>query len=140
MAKDPTMVAAKWASNLSAATQAMTDGVQSVTTAPTQLAAARADAYQQGVQQAVASGKWQKGLQSVSLQSWQQSMTQKGIPRVASGAAAAKPKFASFMGKLLPFQQSLQSQLAATPRGDLQTNIQRMIMWAQGMSQFSKNS
>lgn len=140
MAKDPTSVAAKWATNLGAATQSMQDGVNGVQTAPTQLAAAQADRYVQGVQQAVSSGSWQKALQNVSLQSWQQSMLQKGIPRVASGANQAKGKFATFMSKLLPYQQNLQAQLAATPRGDLQTNIQRMIMWANGMAQFSKNA
>jgi hypothetical protein len=140
MAKDPASVAAKWAANLGAATQSMQDGVNAVQTAPTQLAAARADAYVQGVQAAVNSGSWQKGLQNVSLQSWQQSMIQKGIPRVASGASQAKGKFGNFMSKLLPYQQNLHAQLSATPRGDLQQNIQRMIMWANGMSQFSKNS
>lgn len=140
MAKDPTAVAAKWAANLTQATQSMTDGVNAVTVAPTQQAAARSDAYLQGVQQSVASGRYQKSLQAVTLQQWQQAMIQKGIPRVGSGASAAKGKFAAFMSKLLPYQQSLQAQLAATPRGDLATNIQRMVQWTQGMAQFSKNS
>lgn len=138
--KDPTAVAAKWAANLTQSTQSMTEGVNAVAVAPTQQAAARSEAYLAGVQRAVASGHWQKSLQAVSLQSWQQAMIQKGIPRVGSGATAAKGKFAAFMAKLLPYQASLQAQLAATPRGDLATNIQRMVQWAQGMAQFNKNS
>jgi len=139
MAKDAATVAKKWANNLSQATTSMTDGVNAVTQAPTAAAALRAQAYVQGVQNAVNSGSWQAALNAVSLQDWKNAMTQKGIPRVASGATQAIPKMQSFLNKLLPYQANLKQQLASTPRGDKSQNMQRMIAWFDGMSNFSKN-
>ena len=139
MAKNAADVAQKWAANLGGSTAAIKSGVQGVTVAPTAAAAARQDAFIQGVQQSVASGKWQAGLSRVSLQDWQQAMLNKGLGRIGPGAAAAQGKFQSFMNQLLPFQASLQQQLAATPRGDLNQNIQRMIQWAQGMANFKRS-
>lgn len=135
--KNPATVAAKWATNLSAATTSIQAGVQAVTTSPTSLAARQADAYLSGVQQAVSSGKWQQSLNNVSLQSWQASMITKGIPRIQSGATAGKPNVQNFMTQFLPFVSNAQQQLAATPRGNLQQNIQRMITWTNQMAQFS---
>jgi hypothetical protein len=138
MALNAQDVAAKWSRNLAGATQSIKDGVMAVQTAPTQMAAARADAFVQGVQQSVASGKWQAGLNRVSLSDWQQQMINKGINRIATGAQGAQPKFAAFMGQLLPYIDNGKRTLAATPRGDLGTNIQRMVNWVQYMSQFRR--
>ncbi|HET6917654.1 MAG TPA: hypothetical protein VFH56_16325 [Acidimicrobiales bacterium] len=133
--KNAADVAKKWAQNLTGSTQSVQQGVQAVTTAPTALAAAQAQAFVTGVTNAVASGKWQAGLNRVSLQDWQNAMIQKGIPRIGPGATAAQGKFASFMSQLLPFQQSLSQQLAQMPRGDINANIQRMVFWATQMHQ-----
>lgn len=127
MAKTSSDVAKKWAQNLSASTASIQTGVQGVTVNPAAAAAARQDAYQAGVQRAVADGSYQRGLSRVTLQSWQQAMITKGIPRIASGAAASQAKMQQFMDKWLPYQQGLAAQLAATPRGDLNTNIQRAV-------------
>lgn len=127
MAKNSADVAKKWMQNLSASTASIAAGVQAVTVNPAAAAAARQDAYQAGVQRAVADGSYQRGLGRVTLQSWQQAMQTKGIPRIASGAAASQPKMQAFMDKWLPYQQGLAAQLASTPRGDLQTNIQRAV-------------
>ena len=125
--QDAATVAAKWARNLSASTASITAGVNAVTVNPATKAAAQSAAYVSGVQQAVSSGKWQRGLARTTLAGWQQSMITKGIPRIASGASAALPKVQNFMSQWLPYQAGLQTQLASTPRGDLQTNIQRAV-------------
>lgn len=137
LAKSPQQVADKWATNLGGAATAIKDGVNGVTTAPTALAAAAEGRYISGVQAAVASGKWQAGLNRVSLQDWKDSMLQKGLARVGPGAAAAKGKFAAFMQQLLPYQQQLIASLP--PRGDLNANIQRMVAMAQGMHNFRRS-
>jgi len=135
--KSPAAVATKWATNLGNATTTMTSGVQAVQTAPTALAAQNPDGYLQGVQKAVASGKWQRNLQAVTLQSWQADMINKGIPRVATGATAAKPKVQAFQTQLLPFVYNLRSQLP--PRGSLGQNIARMTAFINGMANFTYN-
>lgn len=137
--KNATDVANKWANNLASSTTSMQQGVQAVTTAPTQLAAQAQTAYLAGVQKAVSSGKWANALQRVSLADWQQAMIQKGIPRVASGATAAKGKFANFMQQFLPWVQQGQQQLATMPRGTLDQNIQRAVFMMQHNAQFQRS-
>ena len=63
-------------------------------------------------------------------------MTTKGIPRIATGAQTAQPKFAQFMGKLLPYIATQKASLPA--RGTLDQNIARMTAFVQGMSKFQK--
>lgn len=137
--QNPQQVAQAWANNLSAATQKITQGVQSVTVSPTQLAAQQSGAYLSGVQAAVSSGKWQNSLQAVSLSQWQQATITKGVPRIATGAQASVPKMTTFMQQLLPYVSQLQQSLQSTPRGSLEQNIARMNAWTRGMAQFSKN-
>lgn len=137
--KNATDVANKWANNLAASTTSIQAGVQSVTTAPTALAAQAQNAYLAGVQRAVSSGKWANALQKVSLADWQQAMIQKGIPRIASGAAAAKPKFASFMQQFLPYLQQGVANLSTMPRGTLDQNIQRAVAMMQWNANFQKS-
>lgn len=125
--RNPQQIAAKWARNLGAATQTIKDGVLAVTQNPAEKAAQRESAYVAGVQRAVASGKWQRGLRKVTLQSWQDSMIQKGLPRIMDGANRAQQKFMDFMVRWLQYLDGLKPILAQMPRGDLQQNIQRMI-------------
>ena len=138
MAKNPQDVANKWANNIAQATDSIRQGVQAVTTAPTQLAAQAQDRYIAGVQRAVSTGKWQAGLQKVSLADWQNAMINKGIPRIGSGAAAAKTKFASFMTQFLPYVQQGVQQLQTMPRGTLDQNIQRAVFMMNHNAQFQR--
>ena len=125
--KNPADVAAKWARNLGGSTDSIRRGVQAVTQNPAERAIARSDAYLAGVQRAIAEGRYARGLRRTTLQSWQDSMINKGLPRVASGANAAMPKMEAFLNAFLPYMSGLQAKLANMPRGDLQTNIARMV-------------
>lgn len=129
----PDQIAQNWAQGLAGATTKITAGVNAVTVAPGQAAARQKAAYVNGVN--AQQDKWATKVAAVTVQSWQQSTVTKGIPRIATGAAAAQPKFATFMGQLLPYiQRQVQS---LPPRGNLQQNIARMTQFVQGMSQFS---
>jgi hypothetical protein len=131
--KDPAAVAAKWAANLSAATQNIQSGVQAVTVAPGQAAARQADVWASNVAQAKA--KWASRTAAVSLSSWQAAMINKGLPRVAQGATAAQPKMQAAMQKLLPAIQASVNSLP--PRGNLQQNIARAVQHMNNMSKFT---
>lgn len=138
MAKNPNDIAEKWANRMGAASTEVQKGVMAVTTAPTQLAAAKEQKYLAGVQRAVTEGKYKRGLERVSLSDWQQSMIQKGIPRMAQGAQAGKPKVAAFMADMLPFQETLRSQLSAMPDNSLEENIARQAFWTRGMAKYKR--
>jgi hypothetical protein len=134
MAKSADQVAAKWARALAAAGPSIEAGVRAVNTAPGQAAARQKNAYTQGVQDSA--DKWAARVAAVSVGEWQQATIDKGVPRIASGAQAAEPKFQAFMGQLLPFEENLANSLPA--RGGLEQNIERMTRFVRGMSSFSK--
>lgn len=134
--KNPTAVAAKWAQNMGRATDTIRAGVAATTQNPAEKAAARQDAYVEGVQRAVASGKFRRALGKVTLQGWQDAMNNKGLTRIASGATAAQPKMAAFLEKFLPHVEAGKQKLATMPRGDLQANIQRAVAMMEHNAQF----
>lgn len=134
MAKDPSTVANNWANRLAASTQAIADGVNGVQTAPGAAAARQADVWAQNV--AASKPKWQRNVAAVTLPEWQAAMINKGVPRIASGAAAAEPKFQQFMSQLLPY---IDQQVRALPaRGTLDQNIARSAAFIRGMSKFQR--
>lgn len=133
MAKDPAAVAALWAQRLSASTQQITDGINAVSVAPGQAAARQKQVWVNNTAQAA--NKWAANTAAVTLSDWQNAAITKGVPRIATGATAAQPKMAQFMGKLLPYVASGVGQLPA--RGDLNANIARMVAWTNYMSKFS---
>lgn len=120
---NPAQAAANWKTNYAAAGTKLKNGVQAVTTAPTQAAANAIDRMVAGFQAAAASGKIQSGLQSVSLADWQAAMINKTIPRMATGASEGVNKVQNFMNQFLPFEQTVVASLP--PRGDIEQNIQR---------------
>lgn len=130
----PDQIAAAWAQRLGSSTQKITAGVQSVTVAPGQAAARQKAVYVQNV--TASADKWASKTAAVSLASWQQSVTEKGIPRIATGATAAQGKFSAFMGQLLPFVQSAVAGLP--PRGNLDQNINRMTAFSRKMATFKQ--
>lgn len=132
-AMTPDQIAAEWASRLASSTSKITAGVQAVSVAPGQAAARQKNVWAQNTAASV--DKWASRTASVTLGDWQTQMVQKGIPRIASGAAASQAKFTSFMSQLLPYQASAKSSLPA--RGTLDQNIARMTQWVRAMAQFS---
>lgn len=137
--KTAQQVAATWSQRLQASTTQIQNGVNAVTTSPTQLAAANETGYLQGVQAAVASGKWRTKLQAVSLSDWKSAMVNKGIPHIATGATQAQPKVQQVFGQLLPFIYDTRDAVnASNPRGSLQQNIARMTAFVNAMAQYGK--
>jgi hypothetical protein len=132
--KDPNAIASNWASRLGQSTSKIADGVNAVTVSPGQAAARQKSAWVNNTQ--AAADKWASRVSQVSLGDWQQAMIQNGAPRVGAGATAAVPKFATFMGQLLPHIDSVKATLPA--RGNLDQNIQRMVTFTQGMAKFQR--
>ena len=128
----PAAAAQKWANNLGAATAAYTAGVQAVTAAPGQAAAAAVDRYISGTQ--AAAQKFATKSAAVSLTSWQQSAINKGAPRLATGATAAQAKFTAALTSLFPAIS--QAVASLPPKGNLQQNIARSVAFQTAMANY----
>lgn len=139
MAKNPQQVAQKWANNLGSSTAAIEAGVNAVQTAPTQLAKAKKAKMLANLTKAVQDGTWERGLDRVTLADWRTAMISKGIPRVGQGAQAAQGNFAEFMADMLPYQETLATQVKAMPDVTLDDNLNRMVAWARGMAKYQRS-
>lgn len=127
---NPTAAAQNWASRLGGATQAYTDGVNAVTVAPGQLAAAAKNLWLQNTQAAV--NRFAANSAAVQLPAWQQAAVTKGAPRLASGASTAQPKMEMVFSKLFPQIRNAVGSLPA--RGTIDQNIERSRQFALKMN------
>lgn len=134
--KDPNLVARKWTANLSGSTESITNGVNAVTVAPGDKAAAAKDLW---VRKTTASAdKWADRVR-VPLDQWRTAMLQKGLPRVASGAQAAEPKMAAFMSEFLPHVERVAQQVRSMPKGSIEDGIARASAQIRGNAQFRRS-
>lgn len=126
----------KQADRLKSSTTEMANQVRNVTEAPGIAAAKNQQKLVQNWNNAVTSGRWAKRVSSVSLDSWQKSMIEKGIPRVAQGIDAAAPKVEAFFNQFLPHLDKVEAELKAMPSLTLEDNIQRMVHVVRRNSEF----
>lgn len=129
----------KWQRRLQAAAPDIQRGIQRVDTSPTEQAATKQDKMLANVTAAVQSGKWAAGLRRVTLGDWKKATIEKGLPRISAGVATAGPKMADFASQLLPFQDTLKSQIASMPDLTLEDSINRMNTFIRGMSKFKRS-
>lgn len=134
--RTPQQVADSWASNMAAASQKITDGINAVTESPMAKAAQNLDKYLTSTQNAVTSGKMARALNNTSLATWKTNFLAK-VSRIGSGAQAAKPKFQQFLSSWLPYVQQVRQQVKSMPSTTPQDRIQRMVANAQMLSQFT---
>jgi len=127
---NPTAAAQNWAQRLAGATQAYTDGVNGVKTAPGQLAALAGDRWLANTTASLP--RFKANSAAVTLPSWQQSAVSKGAPRLASGAAAAQSTVEMVFGKLFPAIANAVNSLP--PRGTIDQNIDRSAQFARAMN------
>ncbi len=80
----PMQAREKHARRLKGATEDIRIGVNRVTEAPGEKAAAKVDKMRANLLAAIDSGKWSAGVKRVGLEEWKAKMTEKGIPRIAA--------------------------------------------------------
>lgn len=137
-AKDPTQTAAKWAANMQNATTSITNGVNAVTQAPGEAAAAAVELWASRV--AASKNRWATNVRAVSLQEWKTKMINVGIPRVASGAQANQPKMQAFLSWFLPAQDAVTQQTRAMPKGSIEQSIARAANQIRGTAALKRNA
>jgi hypothetical protein len=112
---NPSAVTAKWKQRAGAAAKDWTTGIQSVTVAPGQLAAARANEALAGYTQAIQSGRWASRVGAVPLGEWQQkSVSKQG--NYTSGINAGEQKRARFDAAWMPLMAAAKERLRSVPR------------------------
>ena len=128
----------KLVTRLGQSTEEMRRGIENVTESPTAKAAAKADKMKANLIKSIDSGKWAAGLKRISTDDWKRAMIEKGLPRVAAGAEAAKGKIVAFAEQLLPFEAALQTQVKSMPDLTIEDSINRSNAWIRGMAKFTK--
>jgi hypothetical protein len=136
----PQQIGEKWASKMATSSEAYKLGIGAVQESPMAKAAASSELYLKGVQEAVSSGKWQSGLNRVSLQQWKESCLTKGVQRIASGAMAAKNRVIDFQSQWLPFLQANVQRVRSMPKGGLENGIARAVEMIRLNSQFRRQN
>lgn len=128
----------KWANRLSGASAEITAGIDRVTVAPGQKAAAKSDKWLMNVQ--AAADKWKSRVASVSLEEWKNAAKTVGVPRVAQGAQAKKGKFAAFITEFGSHLDALDSKLASMPDTTFEQRLARMTTAARHNHEFRRTS
>lgn len=132
---DAASIQAKWLRNIQGATPDIQAGIQRVTQAPGQAAAAQAAAWQQNT--IAAADKWKRNVGAVTLDSWKTAATN-GVGRIAQGAQAKQDKMGDHMANFIPHLEAGQRKLAAMPRGTFEQNIARMVEMARHNASYNK--
>lgn len=132
---NPASITEKWKTRTAGATQQVVEGVRRVTEAPTAKAARQKQAW---INNTIAKqDKWERNTAAVTLEEWR-AATEAGAQRIAAGVQAKAGKMERFLGEFLPFVENVQRQVNQTPRGDLETNLARMVQNARLISQFRR--
>lgn len=124
----------KWGRRLNSAGTDITNGVKAVTTAPGQSAAQAQALMLQRLTESVTSGLWAKNVAAVPLQSWQNSMIQKGIPRIGAGVTAAQSSKQQVITNLLAAVDSAAAKANALPKGTIDNSIARATEFMRAMN------
>ena len=132
-------IAAAWSRGLLNAKAKIQSGVNAVTVAPTQKAAAAVDKYLSGVQDAVSSGRYVKRLQAVSLQDWKDSIINKGMKNLDNGVRQGETKVTKFMDQYMPFIRQVSARIQSMDSGGRSNAMARIEANLDALEQF-KNS
>lgn len=130
----------KWKRNAAAATADIQRGVQSVTTAPTQLAAQQVNKYLTNVQDAVTSGRYVNALNRVTLQDWQNAMLNKGLRNYTNGVQNISASAQKAMADQQQYAEQVKNEIASMPKTTEQDAEDRAIAAIRKMRAYGKRS
>ncbi len=105
--KDLAAVAAKWSQRAQAAGPDYQNGVKTPRRDWAQNTSAAADSWSAGVQQAVADGRFGRGVAAAGTPKWQNAAINKGVARYPTGVAQGGPAYTQGFGPYLQVIASL---------------------------------
>lgn len=129
----------KWARNTAAAVPDYKRGIEKVSVAPGEQAAAQVGKMRQNVNAALDDGTWERRVRGVSLQEWKRSALEKGANRISAGVEAAKPGQVQFATELLAHVDTVSAEVAAMPNLTLDDSIARATHNMRRMAEFTRS-
>ena len=129
----PEQYAEKWARRLKGSAEDIRNGVENVTTAPGQAAAAAQERMLQNLIESIQSGRWADAVKSVSLEEWKDSVLRKGLQRLAAGVDAAEQKQAEMARRLLAAVDAAAAKVHAMPKGTIEDSVNRSATFIREM-------
>ena len=132
-------LAAKWKKNAQNAASYWKDGINNVTESPMEKAAKQVEKMRSNLLDAIDSGKWEKRVKAVDLDTWKDKTTSKGQSRYTEGVSSAESDMAEFMGEWMSYQEKIQKELEKMPTTTLQDNINRMVKQVEMAAEFSRS-
>jgi hypothetical protein len=115
----------KWKNRLSAATADIQAGIDRVTEAPGQKAAAKQQKWIQNVQ--ASQDKWKRNVAAVSLEQWKSLFKNVGVQRIAQGAQAKQDKYTNFASQFYPYLDQGINKINNMPDTTFEERIQRAV-------------
>ena len=132
----PEQYAEKQARNLKNSLPDIRMGIERVSSAPGQKAAAAQQRMKDNLNKSIDDGRWAKKVAGVSLEEWKTAALNKGVDRIASGIDSAHDKQVQMAGRLLAAVDQSASKVRAMPKGTLSVSIARMTAFVTDMSKF----
>lgn len=135
--KTPQEATQKWVEKLSAAGPEIEAGVKRVQESPGVAAARQSARWEQSLREAMP--KWKARVAAVPLQSWQESMINVGVQRVASGAQQKQHKMQAFQSEFFPFLDQVLARVAQMPTTTPQQRVAKMVATVEAVKQFKRS-
>ena len=132
----PEQYAEKQARNLKNSLPDIRMGIERVSSAPGQAAAAAQQRMKDNLNKAIDDGRWAEKVRGVSLEEWKTAALTKGVDRIAQGIDAAHAKQVVMAGRLLAAVDSSAAKVRSMPKGTIQDSISRMTAFVEDMHKF----
>ena len=132
----PEQYAEKQARNLKNSLPDIRMGIERVSSAPGQAAAAAQQRMKDNLNKAIDDGRWAEKVRGVSLEEWKTAALTKGVDRIAQGIDAAHAKQVVMAGRLLAAVDSSAAKVRSMPKGPIQDSISRMTAFVEDMHKF----
>lgn len=126
--------ASKWANRSSAASGEYASGVQSPKRPWAASAAAAKDVHAQAIQEAIAEGRYEKGINKAGDAAWSQGVQNKGRTRYQQGVTVAQTKYQTGFA---PYAAAL-GGVTLSPRGPKGQNYNRVQEVGEALRQAKK--
>lgn len=124
----------KWGRRLKGAVTDIQKGIEKVTKAPGESAAAAKDRMKMKLLAAIDDGTWERMVKSVTLDEWKKQARDKGVGRISAGVDGAAQKVEQMAGRLLEAVDASVAEANKIPKGDIEASIQRSNAFIRGMA------